>query len=207
MKKMSILRLALLAAAVAGSAACQALDSYIYSRDGLAAGSKPRDLPSQAVDLETGAVVVGLHSLDGAARARCGWYRLDMSTPAKPETFSNEVAYVSGYAFGRDTGDAHPVWSIKWRPVKPDTYSKLKLYAALVQAGLWDGFRTWLESQDLDGVNAYTAFMMAQELSSDHPLFAQWLAAAKAAMGVDDATAEAILDAAKTSSGSGRSAR
>lgn len=76
------------------------------------------------------------------------------------------------------------------------TFSKLKLYVALVQCGLWDALKSWLESQDFDGINAYTAFSLAQELRDDHPMFSQWYAAAKAALRVDDATAEAVLEAA-----------
>lgn len=75
----------------------------------------------------------------------------------------------------------------------PRTFSKLKLYAALSKAGLWDALVTWLQAQTYDGVNAYTAFTLAQELRDDHPLFNSWFAAAKAALGVSDADAEAIL--------------
>ena len=48
----------------------------------------------------------------------------------------------------------------------------------------------------MEGVNAWTAFQMAQELDDTHPMFSQWYAAAKAALRVDDATAEAVLEAA-----------
>ena len=80
-------------------------------------------------------------------------------------------------------------------PPPPRTFSKLKLYAALAKAGLWDALKSWLESQNVDGVNAYTAFSLAQDLSESHPLFASWFAAAKAALGVSDADAEAMLAA------------
>lgn len=81
---------------------------------------------------------------------------------------------------------------------RPKTYSKLRLYAALVQAGLWDALRAWLETQTIEGVNAWTAFQLAQDLTSDHPLFSQFLAAAQSALGVDDATVAAILKAAES---------
>lgn len=79
----------------------------------------------------------------------------------------------------------------------PRTFSKLRLYAALAQAGLWDAVEAWLKTQTVDGVNAYVAFSLAQDLTSDHPLFGSWLEAAKAALGVDDETAERILSAAE----------
>jgi hypothetical protein len=83
-------------------------------------------------------------------------------------------------------------------PVPPRTFSKLKLYAALAAANLWDALKTWLEAQTYEGMNAWTAFSLAQELTEDHPMFAAWFSAAKTALGVDDATAEALLDAAAT---------
>ena len=79
---------------------------------------------------------------------------------------------------------------------KPRTFSKLKLYAALSNANLWDALKTWLESQTYEGMNAWTAFSLAQDLSKDHPMFAKWFEAAKEALGVDDSTADAILAAA-----------
>jgi len=80
-------------------------------------------------------------------------------------------------------------------PPPPRLFSKLKLYAALAQAGLWDALVAWLQSQAVEGVNAYTAFDLAQELSEAHPLFASWYAAAKQVLGVTDEQAEAILAA------------
>lgn len=80
-------------------------------------------------------------------------------------------------------------------PPPPRLFSKLKLYAALTQAGLWDALEAWLKAQFVEGVNAYTAFSLAQELSEAHPLFASWYAQAKQVLGVTDEQAEAILAA------------
>ena len=80
-------------------------------------------------------------------------------------------------------------------PPMPRKFSKLKLYAALTTAGLWDGLENWLKTQTVEGVNAYTAFSLAQDLSDGHPLFAQYYAAAKSVLGVTDEQAEAILAA------------
>lgn len=74
-------------------------------------------------------------------------------------------------------------------------FSKLKLYAALSAAGLWDTLMAWLGEQTYEGMNALTAFNLANVLTDDHPLFTQWLAAAKDALGVDDATVDGILAA------------
>ena len=77
--------------------------------------------------------------------------------------------------------------------VQPTRYSKLKLYAAIAQMGKWDALETWLKGQTINGVNAYTAFLIAQDLRTDHPLFMQYFTAVKQVLGVDDSTADAIL--------------
>ena len=82
-------------------------------------------------------------------------------------------------------------------PPAPRKFSKLKLYAALAEAGHWQHFEFWLKEQTIAGVNGYTAFSLAQELSDDHPLFASLYAAAKTAIGVSDEEAERILEAAR----------
>ena len=71
--------------------------------------------------------------------------------------------------------------------------AKLKLYAVLSAANLWDALKSWLSAQTYEGINAWTAFSLAQELTEDHPMFAKWFSAAKTALGVDDATAEELL--------------
>ena len=78
-------------------------------------------------------------------------------------------------------------------PPPPRTFSKLKLYAVLSAANLWDALKAWLEAQTCEGMNAWMAFSLAQELTEDHPMFAKWYSAAKTALGVDDATAEELL--------------
>lgn len=78
-------------------------------------------------------------------------------------------------------------------PPPPRTFSKLKLYAVLSAANLWDALKAWLEAQTYEGMNAWEAFSLAQELTEDHPMFAKWFSAAKTALGVDDATAEELL--------------
>ena len=80
-------------------------------------------------------------------------------------------------------------------PPPPLTFSKLKLFAALSQAGLWDALKAWLAAQSFEGMNAWDAFTLANELTEDHPMFNQWFAAAKTALGVTDEQAEAILAA------------
>lgn len=77
----------------------------------------------------------------------------------------------------------------------PRTFSKLRLYAALSSIGKWDALEAWLKTQTYQGMNAWTAFSLAQDLSEGNVMFMEWLAAIKEALGLDDETAEAILAA------------
>lgn len=76
-------------------------------------------------------------------------------------------------------------------------YSRLKVYVACVQMGLWEKLEAWLKTQDVNGINAYTAFMLANELTADNELFIPMMQAAKTALGVDDATIQAVLAASE----------
>lgn len=82
-------------------------------------------------------------------------------------------------------------------PPPPRKFSKLKLYAALTQAGLWDALDAWLKTLTIGGVNASTAFALAQDLSEDYPGWDDYIAAAKTALGVTDEQVAAILEAAE----------
>lgn len=128
-----------------------------------------------------------------AMYARIGAHTAQQTPP--PDAPEGKVAAPDGYAL--EGGE----WVQQWRlddapPPPPRTFSKLKLYAALAQAGLWDALVAWLNTQTFEGINAYTAFMLAQDLVEDHPMFEQWLAAAKTALDVTDEQVEAILEAA-----------
>lgn len=81
--------------------------------------------------------------------------------------------------------------------VKPPRYSKLKLYVALSQIGKWQALKEWLMTQEVNGLNAWEAFSLAQDLSADNELFNTWVQLAKNALGVDDETVQAILKAAE----------
>lgn len=120
-----------------------------------------------------------------------GWKReaiLPATPPPGYHTVSKEL-YVDGdsvkarYEYEEDV----PVIPVR-------SFSKLKLMGALVQLGKWTDLKEWLQGQTIEGVNGYEAFMLAQDLKDDHPLFNILLAQAKAALGIDDATADAILE-------------
>lgn len=81
--------------------------------------------------------------------------------------------------------------------VKPPRYSRLKLYAAVSQIGKWNDLETWLKSQSVNGMNAWTAFMLANDLAADNELFILWAGRARDALGVDEETFNAILKASE----------
>lgn len=81
--------------------------------------------------------------------------------------------------------------------VKPPRYSKLKLYVALSQIGKWQTFKEWLMTQEVNGLNAWEAFSLAQDLTADNELFNLWLDRAKEALQVDNETTAQVLKAAE----------
>lgn len=97
-----------------------------------------------------------------------------------------------------EDNECHQVFDIVPAPVAvPATrqFSKLKLYAVLARMNLWQPLVEWMQEQTYDGMSAYTAFVLAQDLSEDHPMFSSYLSQAKAALGVDDAAVDTILAA------------
>lgn len=81
--------------------------------------------------------------------------------------------------------------------VKPPRYSKLKLYVAISKIGKWQALKEWLQTQEVNGLNAWEAFSLAQDLSADNELFNSWVSMARDALGIDEATVAAILKAAE----------
>ena len=121
--------------------------------------------------------------------AACGYLPIESTKPEK------DGAYFVSTEYG-DLVDGRIVRRYDERPIvapPPRTFSKLKLYAVLSAANLWDALKAWLEAHTYEGMNAWMAFSLAQELTEDHPMFAKWYSAAKTALGVDDATAEELL--------------
>lgn len=118
------------------------------------------------------------------------WYYNSVQPPEPPE--GKMVSSVSYYVDGEEVFAEYEYTDA---PAPIRTFSKLKLYGALVQANLWDALVGWLQNQTVHGMNAYTAFTLAQDLSDDHPLFQSWYEQIKTDLGVSDEVAEAILEA------------
>lgn len=98
----------------------------VYSADGINPGSAIRECPSQAVNLRTGDVVIGLHSLTDIQRMECGWYRYVPTQ--KPDT--NHYWRATNYVFTA-TGTVSRVWE-KYHPKpKPVNYCKADIIREL----------------------------------------------------------------------------
>ena len=121
-----------------------------------------------------------------------GWYMNGIQPAQPPE--GKVVASVT-YRYDESENAVVADYTYEDAPKPVRVFSKLKLYGALSQAGLWDAFEAWLKTQTINGVNAYTAFSLAQDLNDENPMFLSVVEAAKQALGVDDATVEAILEA------------
>ena len=117
-----------------------------------------------------------------------GFYRNGIEPPSPPE---GKIVSATSYVIA--DGKCVAIYTYADAPAAPRTFSKLKLYAALARAGLWDALKSWLEVQTVEGVNAYTAFTLAQDLSEGNAMFGAWFSAAKTALGVTDEQAEEIL--------------
>ena len=121
-----------------------------------------------------------------------GWYRNAIQPAQPPE--GKIVASVT-YRYDEEENEVVADYTYEDAPKPIRVFSKLKLYGALSQAGLWDPFEAWLKTQTINGVNAYTAFSLAQDLNDENPMFLGVVEAAKTALGVDDETVERILEA------------
>ena len=125
-----------------------------------------------------------------------GWKSVDTARPPEKEGF-----YIRAVGWVELEHDIVGKWEYVAIEPTPRQFSKLKLYASLSAARLWEPLTAWLatENVEVDGVtlNALTAFNLAQELTDSHPLFAAMLAKAQAVLGVDEATVETILKAAE----------
>ena len=128
---------------------------------------------------------------------------LDPATVSRLESFIRTKRLLSREVVGTNVVYTFTQGGVTWSEtnavrhvdgaIQPTRYSRLKLYAAIAQMGKWDALETWLKGQTINGVNAYTAFLIANDLRTDHPLFMQYFTAAKQALGIDDATADLIL--------------
>lgn len=121
-----------------------------------------------------------------------GWYRNGIQPPSTPE---GKIVSSIYYRIDEEANAVVADYEYEDAPKPIRVFSKLKLYGALTQAGLWDTFEGWLKTQTVNGVNAYTAFSLAQDLNDENELFHDVVEQAKIALGVSDELVEMILQA------------
>lgn len=127
---------------------------------------------------------------------RCFSVYFKPATPAAMPMDKAEALYVAALARMTTYVDHLLEYGDSMAPKPPPrTFSKLRLYAALSSIGKWDALEAWLKTQTYQGMNAWTAFSLAQDLSEGNAMFMEWLASIKEALGLDDETAETILAA------------
>ena len=183
-------KLMLVAAAVAASVITTfGATQYIYSSDGVTAGSGARALPVQAVNLKTGKVVLGLQRLTDAERVECGWYRI---VPFSGEVGTNQYFVCTNYTFNA-TGTADQIGVIKDKPKMVTKYSKLAIYQEVCKLGKWAALEKWMQDTTISNVNLYQAWTYAQYLTDANELFAAAKEAAGTAMGLTPAEVDELL--------------
>lgn len=120
-----------------------------------------------------------------------GWKKV-VDDPPKP---SDEKHYV--YPTGWEEYDATIVRTYAEAEVPPAPsrqFSKLKIYGAIAQLGAWDKVKEWLEQKDVGGMNGWTAFTLAQEVSESHEMFATLAEEARKLLGMTQEQFDAMLD-------------
>lgn len=73
-------------------------------------------------------------------------------------------------------------------PPPPRVFSKMRVVAALMSAGIWPQVKQWIEASGY-----YDLYLAAQDFREDDPYFKEGLAALKAQLGISDSDVEHIL--------------
>jgi len=122
-----------------------------------------------------------------------GWYRLtETPMPEARDGYHLEPRYAY------DDADTPTAIVQSWDvvpdpPAPPRVFSKLRLVAALMDAGYWTQVKAFIEAQGLTDL-----YLAAQTFREDDPRFAPALAALKSQLAVPDEEVEKILSAART---------
>ena len=156
-------------------------------------GSGTNAVTNVVTTISTNYVSLSESLLTAADYLAQGWKRV---VDEKPEaSATNRYVYATGWtetdtAITRQYAEADIP-----EPVKPPRkFSKLKIYGAIAQLGAWDKIKSWLEAKDVGGINGWTAFQLAQEVSESHELFASLAEEARQLLGLTEADFNALLD-------------
>ena len=107
----------------------------------------------------------------------------DEPPTVEPPSYARPTGYEERDGIARRVYEQVPL-----PPPPPRVFSKLKVVAALTEAGVWPQVKAWIESKGL-----YDLYLAAQEFAEDNEYFAQGLAALKPVVGWTDERVEALL--------------
>ena len=110
-----------------------------------------------------------------------------------PACVSNEYVEATGYT--EASNRIYRVYEKKWEPVAARKFSKLSIYAAITKLNAWPTVQAWLEAKQVDGMNGWMAFQLAQEISDAHPMFKALSEEARVLLGLSQEQFDAMLDA------------
>ena len=120
-----------------------------------------------------------------AQYATIGAYPL--RTIAPPEPPEGKIAVPDGYELV--DAEWQQAWKFEDAPPPPlRTFSKLRIVAALMQAGVWSAVKDYIEQAGL-----YDLYLAAQDFAEDNEYFAQGREQLQAALGWTDEQVEAVL--------------
>lgn len=106
----------------------------------------------------------------------------------KPETDDAHYAAPTGWV--EQDGAIRRTYEIRENPpLPPRTFSKYRLVAALMDAGVWPQVKAWIEGEP----GAYDLYLAAEDISEDEPLLAKGIAAVKELLSWTDEQVERIL--------------
>lgn len=106
-----------------------------------------------------------------------------------PEPQEGKVVEYGGYALGESDRLWHKQWVLVDAPLKPPrTFSKLRIVAALTEAGVWAQVKAYIEQAGL-----YDLYLAAQDFAEDNEYFVQGKNALQTALGWTDEKIESIL--------------
>lgn len=156
-------------------------------------GSGTNAVTNVVTTISTNYVSLSESLLTAADYLAQGWKRVVDEKPAPSAT--NRYVYATGWTetdtiITRVYAEADIPPEVK----PPRKFSKLKIYGAIAQLGAWDKIKSWLEAKDVGGINGWTAFQLAQEVSESHELFASLAEEARQLLGLTEADFNALLD-------------
>ena len=135
----------------------------------------------------------GESRLTAADYFAAGWKRVIDAPPAPSAT--NRYVYATGWAETDDEITRQYAEADIPAPIKvPRKFSKLKIYGAIAQLGAWDKVQAWLESKEINGVNGWKAFTLAQEVNESNELFSSLAEEARQLLELTEADFDALLN-------------